>query len=324
MGNVAIARTGRIFYTIHPETNLDYPKLYERMNGKPVPWPVGADPEKLFACPHGVRIHSRSQLWIIDPANHGTGQVRLIAFDVDSGKEVHRFDFPGNGAPLGSFLQDMSINPDGRWVYIADVGFWAKRPAIVVYDTESRSARCVLNLDASVFPQNILIRNPIKPTGFLGGLLEMRAGVDVTAVSRDGPWVYYAAIRTQVQAVGRKPLNDGITTDDAGNVFLTDFEHAAVLEMTPDGKLSTVIKDKRIRWADGLLWSPIAGSTLPTPPSPTSCSRTPRTTPPTRPIMSGASSRGPAPPQASERASRNRRRTRPDRLVNLMRRSALI
>lgn len=279
MGNVAVSVNGRIFYTIHPESNPDYPKLYEWKDGRPVAWPAGADQPKLFATPLGVRIDTKNRLWIVDPASHGTGQPRLIALDVDSGKEVQRFDFPNDIAPLGSFLQDMSISPDGRWIYIADVGFWAKRPAIVVYDSETRRARRLLSRDPSVYPENILIRNPIRPMKFFGGLLEMKTGVDGIAASRDGRWVYYAAmnhdtlyripaaalqdfamdeaaIKAKVEPVGKKPLNDGITTDDSGNIFLTDIEHSAVLEMAPDGKLSTAIKDKRIRWADGLSWGP--------------------------------------------------------------------
>lgn len=279
MGNVAVSAKGRIFYTIHPESNPDYPKLYEWKDGKPVAWPDGADQEKLFATPLGIRIDAKNRLWIIDPANHGTGQPWLIAFDVDSGKEVQRFAFSSDVAPLGSFLQDMSISPDGRFVYIADVGFWAKRPAIVVYDSEMRRARRALNRDASVYPQNILIRNPIKPIKFFSGILEMKTGVDGISASRDGKWVYFAAmnhdtlyrvpaatlqdfnldnpgVMAKVEAVGKKPLNDGITTDDAGNVFLTDIEHSAIMEMSPDGKLATVVKDRRIRWADGLSWGP--------------------------------------------------------------------
>lgn len=41
-----------------------------------------------------------------------------------------------------------------------------------------------------------------------------------------------------------------------GNVFLTDIEHAAIVEIAPDGNLSTVVKNKRIRWADGLSFGP--------------------------------------------------------------------
>jgi hypothetical protein len=279
MGNAAVSADGRIFYTIHPESNPDYPKLYEWVNGAPVAWPPGADQQALFATPLGLRIDGRNRLWIIDPANHGLGQARLIAFDVGTGKEVHRFDFPGAIAPVASFLQDMAISPDGRWIYIADVGFWAKRPAIIVYDSETRSARRVLERDPSVYPQNLLIRNPIKAMSFFGGILEMKTGIDGITASRDGGWVTYAAMNhdmlyripaadlqnptlddvalaKRVEAIGKKPLNDGITSDDAGNVYLTDIEHGAVLKMTPDGALSTVIKDKRIRWADGLGFGP--------------------------------------------------------------------
>lgn len=87
----------------------------------------------------------------------------------------------------------MSICPDGGWVYIADVGISAKRPAIVVYDSEVRSARRVLNRDASVDPQNILIRDPLRPMSFFGGQVEIKAGIDGIAASRDGQWLYYAA-----------------------------------------------------------------------------------------------------------------------------------
>lgn len=63
-------------------------------------------------------------------------------------------------------------------------------------------------------------------------------------------------IEAKIEAVGKKPLNDGIATDADGNVFVTDIEHSAVLELAPDGKLTTVVKDKRIRWADGLAFGP--------------------------------------------------------------------
>jgi sugar lactone lactonase YvrE len=279
IGNATVSADGRIFYTIHPESNPDYPKLYEQVDGKAVAWPPNVEQETLFTTPLGLRIDSKNRLWLIDPGSHGTGQPRLIAFDVATGAEVHRFDFPSAIAPIGSFLQDLSISPDGRWVYIADVGFWAKRPAVIVYDSETRTARRVLNRHESVYPQNLLIRTPIRDMRFFGGLLEMKTGVDGIAASRDGAWLYYAAmnhdtlyrvptailqnpksteadIEASVEAVGRKPLSDGITIDDAGNVFVTDIEHGAVIAVSPDGTLSTVVKDKRIRWADGLAFGP--------------------------------------------------------------------
>jgi sugar lactone lactonase YvrE len=279
IGNAAVSATGRIFYTIHPESNPDYPKLYEWLDGKPVPFPAEADQPKLFQTPLGVKIDAKNRLWIIDPGNHGLGLPKLIAMDLSTNDVVEEFNFTSDIAPIGSFLQDLQISTDGRWVYIADVGFWAKRPALVIYDTQTKTARRVLNRHASVYPQNYLIRNQIKDMSFFGGLLEMKTGVDGIALSRDDQWIYFAAMNhdtlyriptaslqdatlddaalaNKVEAVGKKPLNDGLSIDDQNNVFITDIEHQAVMQLSPDGKLSTVVKDKRIRWADGLTFGP--------------------------------------------------------------------
>jgi hypothetical protein len=39
----------------------------------------------------------------------------------------------------------------------------------------------------------------------------------------------------RVESVGRKPLSDGLSADLAGNVYITDVEHGAVLRMAPGG-----------------------------------------------------------------------------------------
>ncbi|MEL6934090.1 MAG: L-dopachrome tautomerase-related protein [Pseudomonadota bacterium] len=278
IGNAAVSADGRIFYTVHPESNPEPPYLYEWVDGAAVPYPAEGQ-QGVFQSPLGVAIDAQNRLWVIDPGNHGTGQPRLVAFDLATGEIVHNHAFAGDIAPLGSFLQDLQISSDGRWVYIADVGFWAKRPAIVVYDAENETARRVLNRHESVYPQNLLIRNQIKDMSFVGGILEMKTGIDGIALSRDDAWLYYgamnhnmlyrlptvalrdgalddAALAAQLEEVGQKPLNDGYSIDDQNNVFITDVEHQAVLSMAPDGILTTVVKDDRIRWADGLSFGP--------------------------------------------------------------------
>ena len=279
IGNATVSGDGRIFYTIHPESNPIGPKLYEWIDGKDEPYPNKEDQKKLFVSPLGVAVDAQQRLWVIDPANHGTGTARLTAFDLNSNKVVHTRDFSGEIAPIGSFLQDLQISSDGRWVYIADVGFWAKRPAFVVYDTKTGIAHRALNRHPSVYPQNILIRNQIKDMSFFGGFLEMKTGIDGIALSRDDQWIYYgamnhdtlyriptsvlqipdqsdAAMASKIEVVGKKPLNDGFSIDNENNVFITDIEHQGVVMMKPDGSLETLIKDKRIRWADGLSFGP--------------------------------------------------------------------
>lgn len=279
IGNATVSANGRIFFTVHPESNPVGPKLYEWVDGKAEPYPNEEEQAELFTSPLGVVVDSKNRLWVIDPANHGTGTATLLSFDLETDTLDHRHQFASDNAPLGSFLQDLQVSTDGQWVYIADVGFWAKRPAIVVYNTETKTARRVLNRHDSVYPQNLLIRNQIKDMSFFGGLLEMKTGIDGIALSRDDQWVYFGAmnhdtlyrlpakalqdaslsdeaVAAQLEVVGTKPLNDGFSIDDQNNVFITDVEHQAVVMMKPDGSLETVVKDDRIRWADGLSYGP--------------------------------------------------------------------
>ncbi len=278
MGNAAVSADGRIFYTIHPESNPEPPYLYEWVDGAAVPFPATGQ-DALFTSPLGVVVDAQNRLWVIDPADHGMGQSRLVAIDLGTGDVVHNHAFARNVAPRGSFLQDLQISDDGRWIYIADAGFWAKRPAIVVYDTQNETARRVLNRHASLYPQNLLVRNQIKDMSFFGGLLEMKTGIDGIALSHDDAWIYYGAMNhdmlyripttalqdaslsdvdlaAQTEEVGQKPLNDGFSIDAQNNVFITDIEHQAVLSMAPDGTLTTIVRDDRIRWADGLSFGP--------------------------------------------------------------------
>jgi hypothetical protein len=118
IGNAAVSADGRIFYTIHPESNPVGTKLYESVNGKPVPYPDEAQQAKLYTSPLGVAIDGKNQLWVIDPANHGTATVRLKAIDLATNKVVHQYSFSSDVAPLGSFLQDLQVSADGRWLYI--------------------------------------------------------------------------------------------------------------------------------------------------------------------------------------------------------------
>lgn len=273
VGNATVAPDGRLFLTVHPESNPEPPFLYEWVAGEARPYTPA---EGLLETPLGVTVDRQNRLWVIDPGRHGFGTPAILAFDLATDALVYRHDFAADVAPWGSFLQAMNVSSDGRWIYIADVGFWARRPAIVVLDTRTDTAWRHLNRHASVTSQNLLIRNRIRDMSFFGGILQMKTGVDGVALSRDDAWLYYAAmnhdtlyrvstaalqnpgaeVAAAVEAVGKKPLNDGLSIDDAGNVFITDIEHQAVVAMRPDGSLETVVKDSRIRWADSLSFGP--------------------------------------------------------------------
>lgn len=280
IGNLAVSRDGRVFYTIHPESRPEGAKLLEWVDGAPRAYP-SEEAQSLFETPLGVAIDRQDRLWTIDHGNHGTGNPRLLAFDLPTGDVVHDHRFDSAVAPLGSFLQDLQVDSTGGHVFIADVSFWRKTPGLVIYDVESQTARRVLDDDESVSPQDWLIRNPTKDMKFFGGLVVLKPGVDGIAIDRNDEWVYYGAmahdtmyrvgvdalldpslsagaLAARVEAVGEKPLNDGLSTDNDGNVLITDVEHGSILRMTPDGELTTLIASSRIRWADALSYGPDA------------------------------------------------------------------
>ena len=279
IGNVAVSSDGRVFFTVHPESRPQGNRLLEWVDGAAEPYPSGSVQPHLFDTVLGVVVDGQQRLWTIDHGNHGFREARLLAFDLTSGELVHDHTFRDEIAPAGSMLQDLQVTADGRHVLIADASIWRKQPAIVVYDGESRSARRVLESDPSVSPEDYLIRTATRDMSYLGGLISLKAGVDGIALDAENEWLYYAAINqsglfrvplaalldpalpdrqiaNQIERFAEKPLSDGISTDPAGNVYVTDVEHGAVLAVGPAGQLTTIMKSTKVRWADGLSFGP--------------------------------------------------------------------
>jgi sugar lactone lactonase YvrE len=277
IGNVAVSRSGRVFFTVHPESRPKGNKLLEHIDGASVPFPNIRRQAELFDTPLGIAIDKFDRLWTIDNGNHGTRQPRLLAFDLETGNVVHDNKLPPEIAPAGSFLQDLQISADGRTVIIADASFWLKRPAIIVYDVESASARRVLESHPVVSAENFVINNSGHKMTFLGGLVVLRGGVDGIALNPD--WLYFAAINgsglyrvplrdlrdeelpksqlaRRVEHYSAKPLSDGLSVDIEGNIYLTDIEHNAIFVVGEDREPVTLIRSANIRWPDALSFGP--------------------------------------------------------------------
>lgn len=296
VGNVAVAPDGRIYFTLHPEGRPEGPVLLVQDGPAAeghAPRPLVA-PElqaELFETPLGIVVDRQDRLWTVDHGIHGLGRPRLLAFDLATLDVVFDRSLGPEIAPLGSFLQDLQIDPAGETAFLADASFFGKRPALVVIDLVDGRARRVLEGHPSVAAEPWLVRNPIREMRFLWGLVAFRVGVDGLALSRDGEWLAYGAmthdtlyripvaalrdpglgdveLAARIEAVGPKPLSDGLSTDLAGNVLVTDIEHGAVVRISSDGELETLVRTDRIRWADALSYGPddwlfVADSAIP-------------------------------------------------------------
>ncbi len=279
IGNVAAtpdtAGTTRVFFTIHPESRPETNKLMEVVNGQAIPYPSAETQSTLYNTPLGIFGDLQNRLWVIDHGFHGTQAVKLTAFDLSTEEVIHEYVFPKKVAETLSFFNDLSVSPNGRYVFVADVSFFGKKPSLVVYDMVEGKSRNVLDKHPSVRHEGYLPTTPSKKMRFFGGLVDLLTGIDGLDVSRDGQYIYWApmghsglfrlpvslatdfsaseeSLSAAVERVSDKPLSDGIRTDTLGNVYITDIEHSGIYVVPPSGDGYSLIKDDRIRWADGM------------------------------------------------------------------------
>jgi sugar lactone lactonase YvrE len=277
IGNVAVSRNGRIFFTVHPESRPKGNRLLEYIEGAAVPFPDLTTQLELFDAPLGVVIDQFDQLWTIDHGNHGLRVPRLLAFDLRDGSIVHDRRFDASVAPAGSFLQDLQVSADGQTIVISDTSFWRKSPALIVYDVESGNARRVFEGHHSVSAEPFVITSEGRQMSFMGGMLSFRGGVDGVALGPE--WLYFGALngsglyrirlsdlrdmslpdaqlRNRVERYSDKPLSAGFSVDRAGNVYVTDVEHNAIFVVGSDRVAKTLIGAGALRWPEALSFGP--------------------------------------------------------------------
>jgi sugar lactone lactonase YvrE len=286
-GNIAVSPAGRVFLSVHPEGRPRL-KVVELVAGEARPFPDaawqaprgdGADGKALpfFDSVLGVRIDRRGRLWTLDNANHGLAQPRLLAFDVDSGALVERLDFPRHLVPRGSYLNDLQVSADGRYVFIADSSIFGLDPALLIVDTTSGRTRRVLAGHRSLQAEPYIpVVGGRRMRVF--GIFTVMPGVDSIALDNRGNLAFAAVtarrmyrarvadlvderlapaeLASRVEDFGDKPMTDGLSSDAAGNLVLTDPGHDALQLLAPDGTLTTLVRDPRLRWPDGLSFGP--------------------------------------------------------------------
>ncbi len=279
-GNLAVSRDNRVFFTYHAESHPEI-KVMELVNGKPVPYP-NAEFQKprpndapFFDHIFNIRIDRQHRLWTLDHGFHGVKKPRLMAFDLATNQLVHDVVLPSDIAGIGSYIQDMQIDSTGEHIYIADIGVVAKKPAIIVYNTKTHSARRVLERHPSVTEEPYEINAQGRKMYPLGGLFWMHPALDPIALDKREEWLYFGPMagdklfraRTtdltnttlsadelakRVELYAKKSQCDGLTMDAADNIYITSIEDGAINVIGNDRKQRTLVKHPKMRWPDGL------------------------------------------------------------------------
>ena len=283
---VTVSDDGRVFVNF-PRWTEDAPvSVAEVVDGEVRPYPneewnawrnarsAEMSNDDHFVCVQSVVADGRGNLWVLDPAAPAAGFVvpngpKLVQIDLATDEVVRVIPFGPDVAPLGSYLNDVRISPDGSHAYITDSGPAA---ALVVVDLETGEARRVLEDHPTVeAAPDVLVKHEGDPIRRPDNRAVVFAA-DGIALSPDGETLFwkpltgetlYSAptsvledpslsaeeVAAEVLDRGEVGVTDGLWLDGEGRIFLSALEEDAV-KVWRDGEVTTLIEDDRLRWPD--------------------------------------------------------------------------
>ncbi|MEJ0015179.1 MAG: L-dopachrome tautomerase-related protein [Acetobacteraceae bacterium] len=247
----------------------------------------GGDPGGAFVNINALHLDGAGGLWVVDTGtpqfggNPLPGAAKLVRIALATGQVDRVIRLAPDIARAGSYVDDIRFN--GGHAYLTDAG----QPGLIVVDLASGAARRVLDLHPST------VARPDRPIIVAGEVLRgpdgqpLRVHADPLEVSPDGRWLYYGPLVGPWSRVPTRLLDDpatpasslaaavepwadlppvgGTAMDRAGNLYFSDLAADAVRRRAPDGTITTLAQDPRLRWVDapcltpdGSLWLPAA------------------------------------------------------------------
>jgi sugar lactone lactonase YvrE len=237
-----------------------------------------------------VVVDPTDRLWILDtgsPMFQPTeyGGPKLVCVDLTNNQVVKKILFSQDVALPTTYLNDVRFDlrkgKEGM-AFITDSS--QKGPnGIIVVDLSTVESWRRLNDHPSTKPEDIQTFLPVvegrpfiqhQPDGSFKQAAGM--GADGIAISADGKRLYYCPLGSRkLYSVDTDSLinieiddaqvggtvifegdkggaSDGLESDADGNIYLTNYEHNAILCKSPDGKIETIAHDPRLLWPDTL------------------------------------------------------------------------
>lgn len=250
-------------------------------------WKPGQDATHRFVSVNALHVAPDGMLWVVDTGTPSFGGspvsagAKLVRIDPATGHVLRIYPLGPEIAQAGSYIDDIRFN--GTHAYLTDAG----KAALIVLDIKTGQARRVLDNDAStrartdrpiVMDGHVVESHPHQP---------LLVNVDPLEVSPDGKWLYFGPLEGPWARVPTALLDDsnvsstdlsaavqpwsdlppigGSAMDTAGNLYFTNLRDNSVYRRDFSGKITRLISDPRLHWADapclapdGRLWLPIA------------------------------------------------------------------
>lgn len=204
------------------------------------------------------------------------GAQKVMVFELASGKLLKSIALDSVADRAGSFLNDIAVDERRRVAYVSDSGFRSaprNQVGLIVVDHASGTVRRVLDGHAS-----LQIESGVKV--YSGGSEvwpgnPLLIGINGIALSPDGKTLYWtvttgtkawavsttvlrrvgasdAEIAREVRSLGAVGGNtDGIVTDAAGLLYITDVTRGGIVRYHPKTRtLALIAANEAVRWPD--------------------------------------------------------------------------
>ncbi|MFK5922941.1 MAG: L-dopachrome tautomerase-related protein [Verrucomicrobiota bacterium] len=227
----------------------------------------------------GVECDKEGIVWMLDNGRRTEKQPKLVAWNTKK-KRLHRV-IPITEAALveTSFLDDLALDPEEPFIYLADPA-GGDDAALIVVDLVTGLSRRVLHGDYAVRAgkiglqmdgQAVVVKRPD------GRQVKPLSGVNPITVDKKGRWLFFGPMNSRIlyqietkdlrnsalleeelagrikRVSGQKPIASSMSIDSKGNIYFADIQrHAITYISVADQRLHTLITDSRILWPDGL------------------------------------------------------------------------
>ncbi len=264
----------------------------EIKQGKPVAYPNDAlnrheSGHGAFISVQSVVVDPKDRLWVLDTGSIQFGPVKpggpkLVGIDLGKNEVFKTIIFPDSVVVPTTYLNDVRFDlrrGQGGLAFITDSSDKSPNGIIVVDLATGKSWRRLANHPSvKAVPKFLPVveGRPVMNRPGDGKETHLALGSDGIAISHDGKRLYYCPLASRhlysvsVDALAEESLSeekvaqtvqdhgdkggaaDGLETDDQGRIYMTNYEHNAILRRHPDGKIETVVHDPRLLWPDTL------------------------------------------------------------------------
>ena len=293
---LAISREGRFFLGF-PRHSDDHDKpclaevTWERDSPELVPFPDAEyvlpqpfrSPRRWLVSPHGMVFDKNDVLWVVDDGKRAgvpgvpEGAAKVVAFDIEQRAVLRTCVVPRSIVGDDAHLNDLRVDPTGRWAYVTNSGF-GPHYSLVVVDLTTGACREFLKNHPRVSPEpgfmTFIEGTPRRlcagdfPTGGADGIalgphgrrlfwtvLSGRAlcSIDTHALHDFG--MDDDEVERRVVFHGQRPTCDGIAEGPDGSLFFGSYQERALVRRDADGEFTLIVQDSQmLGWPDCLLY----------------------------------------------------------------------